>query len=172
MAMTETRVPFTRADYFQLPEGFPAELVEGQLVREPAPFYRHQRVSMRLTEILLTAVGGERVVCSPIDVVLDDLNVLQPDVAVYTEPLAAEIDLVPVPALVIEVLSPSTARRDRDQKAALYLRHGVAEVWLVHPFDGTVEVATPDGRRLYASEQRVTSVSIAGLAVVGTDLVR
>ncbi len=172
MAMTKTRTLFTRADYFQLPEGFPAELIEGQLVREPAPFYQHQRVVTYLLSVITPAVGFDRVVASPIDVVLDDLNVLQPDVAVFAAALPAGLRLVPVPALVIEVLSDSTARRDRERKSHLYLEHGVREVWLVHPVDGTVEVFTPDARTTHRKDERVTSVAVPEVSVVGGDLVR
>ena len=44
------------------------------------------------------------------------------------------------PDLVIEVLSPSTARRDRKDKREIYTRHGVRELWLVHPDIETIEV--------------------------------
>ncbi len=170
--MSETRALFTRADYDQLPQGFPAELLEGDLVREPAPFYRHQRVVVTLMEHLLPIVGRDRLVCSPIDVHLDDVNVLQPDVAVFAKALWVDLRHVPVPTLVIEVLSDSTARRDRGRKARVYLQHGVAEVWLIHPFDGTIEVCTSSGRTEHTVDAVVTSVALPAIAVAGADLIR
>ena len=55
--MTTARTHFTREDYDRLPEGFPCELIEGELVKEPSPFYQHQRVSLRLARIIGDAVG-------------------------------------------------------------------------------------------------------------------
>ncbi len=172
MSMTKTRALFTRADYDRLPEGFPAELLQGSLVREPAPFYQHQRVAFRIGRLIADRIGDERVVCSPIDVYLDDLNVLQPDVAVFSQPLPAGLRHVPIPTLVIEVLSDSTARRDRVAKSRIYLEHGIAEVWLVHPVDGTIEVVTPAGRTRHAASETVASAAVSEIALIGADLVR
>ncbi len=47
---------FTRADWEALPEGFPAQLVGGQLLREPAPTYGHEDVRMRLLRRLMPLV--------------------------------------------------------------------------------------------------------------------
>ena len=76
---------FTRADYERLPEGFPAELIDGMLVKEPSPTWDHQTFVGRLFTRLQDFAGAGRVVVSPIDVFIDDYNVLQPDVLVLDE---------------------------------------------------------------------------------------
>jgi Uma2 family endonuclease len=168
MSSTETR--FTIRDYEQLPEGFPCELIEGRFVKEPAPFFGHQRVITRLVHLLAGAVGTDRVAPSPIDVVIDDFSVLQPDVAVWTEAPERDARWVPTPALVIEVLSQSTASRDRDEKTHLYLAAGIAEVWLIEPETGVIEVHTVHGVRTFAADERVTSAIVPEFTTSGAEL--
>ena len=137
---------YTRADYMRLPEGFPAELIDGMLVKEPSPTGWHQELGTRLVTRLRERIGAA--LPSPIDVFIDDYNVLQPDVAVLPAgtTVGPEMAQIPMPVFVVEVLSPSTAGRDRTMKTDIYLRAGVKEVWLVDPETETVEIATASGR--------------------------
>ncbi len=155
---------FTRADYEQLPEGFPAELIDGMLVKEPSPTWDHQTFVGRLFTRLQNYAGAGRVVVSPIDVFIDDYNVLQPDVLVLDEEAAAgpRAKHVPIPLLVLEVLSPSTAGRDRVIKTGIYLGAGVKEVWLVDPEARTVEVVTDAGPLLVPEGERAISQALKG----------
>ena len=137
---------YTRADYMRLPEGFPAELIDGMLVKEPSPTRWHQELVLRLVRSIERQIGVGRVVISPIDVFVDDHNVLQPDVAVLPEGTPVDLVHIPIPELVAEVLSPSTAGRDRTMKTDIYLRAGVKEVWLVDPETETVEIVMASGR--------------------------
>jgi Uma2 family endonuclease len=168
-----TTEPFTRADYAQLPEGFRAILLDGQLVREPAPTFGHQAVVGALY-LAVAAVARDRTLVAPADVVIDDLNVLQPDVLVFGQEVesAATADPESVPVFVAEVLSPRTARRDRNVKTAAYLRAGVAEVWLVDPDALTLDVVTRDGVRRHEADEVVRSAAVPGLEVTPRDLVR
>ncbi len=79
---------------------------------------------------------------SPFDVQLDDYTIVQPDVMVFCrDPLQVYADrATAAPDLVIEVLSKSTAFRDRHLKLFKYQRAGVREVWLVSPEKRGVEV--------------------------------
>ncbi len=133
---------YTKTQYDMLPEGFPAQLVEGCLVREPSPPFGHQRVALAIAEALKRVVGPLRVAMAPLDVPVDDFNVFQPDVVVFRE--AVDDDASPAdrgpPLLVVEVLSPSTASRDRTVKRVRLLDLGVDEVWLVDPGLRVVEV--------------------------------
>lgn len=172
---------YTRADYDRLPEGFPAELVEGCLVKEPAPRFDHGRAGARLRAILQELVGIDRLPLTPCDVAVDDHNVYQPDIVVLSEADLARLErerragrhtsYVGTPLLAIEILSPATAARDRDVKAAHLLRAGVGEVWLVDPDARTIDVcrrgAAP-ARVADADEAR--SGVVPGFAVVPRDL--
>ena len=162
--MTATREKFTAADYRMLPEGFPAELVDGMLVKEPSPSRWHQSLAAEVHYRLRALLGPGRVLASPVDVFVDHHNVLLPDVLV----LASEDRVEPasdpsaIPILVVEVLSPATAVRDRDVKAAVYLRAGVREVWLVDPEAETIEVRTPDGSTRYDATRAAESCVVDG----------
>jgi Uma2 family endonuclease len=95
------------------------------------------------------------------------VNVVQPDVAVMSEtaPLGPDSGEIPVPLLVVEVLSPSTSRRDRRQKPPLYFRAGVREVWVVDPDRHSVEILTPEGLRARPPGELPRSEVVPGFTV-------
>jgi Uma2 family endonuclease len=80
---------------------------------------------------------------APLDVVLGDDEVVQPDlIFVLNEHLdrLTRKNVHGAPDLVIEILSPGSTRLDRVKKRELYARHGVPEYWIVSPGERTVEV--------------------------------
>jgi Uma2 family endonuclease len=166
MAMV-TLSRFTTRDYMRLPEGFPAQLVEGLLVRDPAPVPWHQRVARRLLFAIAEDVGQERVMHAPLDLVLDDQNVYQPDILVFDRdvPFRPGTREIETPALVVEVLSPSTAALDRGVKCRRYLAGGVREVWLVDPDSGMVEIRGPGGITRAGPDGVAQSAALDGIAV-------
>jgi Uma2 family endonuclease len=109
----------------------------------PAPKVRHQQVLLRLAQVLgdLADRAGDVALFAPVDVVLADHSVVQPDL-VYVRAARAAIvrdRIEGAPDLVVEVLSPGTARRDLGEKLRLYAEVGVAEYWLVDPDARTFE---------------------------------
>lgn len=130
---------WTRADYNRLPEGFPAQLIEGFLVKEPSPTYGHQWIVSELLVRLAALVGTRRVVPAPLDVVIDDHNVYQPDLVVLERPLSPEAPNAGTPLIAIEVASPATALSDRAIKRRHLIAAGVREVWIVDPLRGAIE---------------------------------
>jgi len=129
------------ATYLELPESTtPTELVWGVMREPPAPRYGHQSVVTSLGAVLHSHVRrlGLGVVCvSPIDVVLDADRalVVQPDIVFVSAARRAIVrgQIWGAPDLVVEVLSPRTARRDRTVKLGWYRSYGVRECWLVDP---------------------------------------
>ena len=161
---------FTRSDYDLLPEGYPAQLIEGLLVKEASPTYGHQRVQSRLHLALAQWVDADLVLTAPSDVVLGEHDVYQPDLVVLREaPLRSARD-VGIPLLAIEVLSPTTARRDREIKTKRLLAAGVAEVWLVDPDGEHIEVYTAHDARKARGAQAIASGVVRGFAVVPDEL--
>ncbi len=160
--MVTTTGRFTEDDYRLLPEGAPVQLLDGCLLSDPAPRYGHQRVVGAAYRFLCARFGPDRVVVSPVDVWIDRHNVLQPDVLVARAALPESAERVGIPLLVVEVLSPHTADRDRGIKAATYLRAGVAEVWLADPDARTVEVRTAREGRSSAPSGEVFSAVLDG----------
>jgi Uma2 family endonuclease len=156
--------PYTYQDYALLPEGFPAQLIEGFLVKEPSPTYGRSEVVMIVLAALRRVVPDDRVRPGPVDVKIDELNVYAPDVAVYEERPPPKDRHSRTPLLVVEIASPSTIDRDRDVKAPRYLAAGVKEVWLVDPASGFVEVRDRVGRgpRIESGDTPVESKVVAG----------
>lgn len=138
--MTETvlRTRLTYGDYCLVPDdGRRYELLEGQLHVTPAPSPAHQHVSKRLFVILLRYFdegGRGYVFYAPIDVILAEDDVVQPDHVVVQD--AAQISgrgIEGAPALLVEVISPSRADYDRTVKAQRYAARGVPHYWIVDP---------------------------------------
>ena len=123
------------------------ELLDGELVVVLAPNLRHQRIGTRLGALLHAFVqeGSQgEVFHAPCDVVLSNTDVVQPDLLFVSDERAHLLlggdNVLGAPDLVVEILSPATAGRDRTLKRALYARHGVKEYWLVDPDARTVTV--------------------------------
>ncbi len=165
--MTLMDAVFTKAEWDLLPEGFPAELIEGTLVREPSPTYGHQCVAARLRARLFGVVGPDLCPDTPADVFLDEINIFEPDLVVLRERPAMDTPYVGIPLLVIEVLSPSAARRDRTVKKDKLLEAGVEEVWLVDRRTRSIEIhrSGPDVRS-FRAEETASSRALPGFEVV------
>jgi len=141
-----TRVTLTYKDYEALPaDGRRYELHEGELSVTPAPSPKHQRVSGRLYRLLQTYVETRRlgeVLYSPIDCILSNTTIVQPDMAYLDTERQSAISgrgIEGPPTLVVEILSPSTAQIDRGAKHQLYARYGVPYYWIVDPEARTIE---------------------------------
>ena len=115
------------------------ELIEGELVLNPASVTKHQRVLRRLLTRLdryFEEHGGGEVFCAPYDVVLSDETVLEPDLLVVKSERASiirEKRAIGAPNIAIEILSESSRRKDEVTKRRLYEKHGVDEYWVVDP---------------------------------------
>ena len=161
---------YTRRDYEALPEGFPAQLIDGWLVKEPAPTYDHQRLAARILRKLQDFVGADLALPSPVDVLIDDVNVYQPDVVVLREAPPGSDHYVGVPLIAVEVLSPSSRSHDRDVKARRLIGIGVAEVWLVDPLERTIEVVSAEAYQQSDGDRAVVSHALPGFELVPSQL--
>ncbi len=141
-----SRSKLTYAEYERIPDdGQRHEIVDGEHHVNPAPGTYHQTVSRRIQfqlyeQIELTGLG--QVFDAPVDLQLSDFDIVQPDLVVVLEKKRAIITptrIEGVPDLVVEILSPSSARTDRTLKKELYRRSGVSEYWVVAPEDHVVE---------------------------------
>ena len=127
-------------DFMDLPEGPPYyELVEGELFMSPPPILFHQGILGNIVRILYRYLDehpiGE-VYFAPCGVFLTEINAYQPD-AFYINnerlSILAERGVDGAPDLIIEILSPSTARLDKGPKKKIYTATGVQELWLIDP---------------------------------------
>ena len=181
MATTGQAVKRTYEDYCRAPDDKRYELLNGELVMVPAPNMKHQRVLQRLFRDLdrfTEEHGLGEVYVAPVDVVLSDTDVVQPDVLFISrarEDRITDENVRGAPDLVIEILSPSTADRDRGYKHELYGRHGVLEYWVVDPVAETIAVHRQrDGRlepaRTFGHGDSIGTALLHGLQLKLDDL--
>ena len=151
------------------------ELYDGEVIVVPAPFPRHQRVSVRLEEVLVEyeSASGGLMLHSPIDIVFSEHNVLQPDIVFFRKDRRHLIDMMAAiqipPDLAVEVLSRSTEARDRGRKMQTFARFGVREYWIVDPVANTLEIYRLENGSyvldgVCSENDMVQSPTLAGLA--------
>jgi len=123
----------------------PCELWDGDLIMSPAPSFFHQEITFRLQHALydwITPRKLGKVVGAPIDMVLSEHRVTQPDVAfIASSRLTIIQEAIMGPAdLVAEIISLGSRTRDRIEKRDLYEQHGVQEYWIIDPEAETADV--------------------------------
>lgn len=129
------------------------EVVEGRLVREPRPGYRHGRLQARLARMLADHAEAHHlgVVLTDVGIVLSEVpaTVRGPDVAFLARNRVPEGDpaglLRVVPDLVVEIISPTDTARDLNARIVDFLDAGVPEAWVAEPDTRTVTVYRADG---------------------------
>ncbi len=144
--MASTRV--TWRDVLQAPEdGKRYEAIEGALCATPAPSVRHQWISFNLErelDRLLVQAAHGLVFHAPVGVEFPQTEEgVQPDIVFVSTARSTIVHddwIRGAPDLVIEILSPTTAERDRDLKRKLYQREGVGEYWIVDPEAESIEI--------------------------------
>ena len=106
----------------------------------------HQTVSLRMI-VRMNAFVEEnrlgRIFHAPYDVLFTDTEVVQPDllfVSTERDHIRTPANIQGAPDLVVEILSPSSSRRDWREKRELYARHGVLEYWIIDPTNRIVSV--------------------------------
>lgn len=133
--MPKTRM--TAKEFMELPENTAfVELLDGGIIVSPTPKTPHQRSVRAIFRYLDQTVPSGEVLFAPLSVHFDADNVPEPDVFWVSGPeskckLGEDGYWHGAPDLIVEVLSPSTEDRDRDDKFTLYQKYGVREYWLV-----------------------------------------
>jgi Uma2 family endonuclease len=180
MKATYPRVSF--ADLERWPEdGRRYELYDGEVSVVPSPLPLHQIAAARLHLALNEYVRehGGIVLFAPLDIVLTEYDVVQPDLLLFTRERQHLVNPRAVtrvqPDLAIEILSPGTAGNDRGRKMRLLARHGVREFWLVDPDGVTIEVYALTGNQFvlagaWSGAERVQSPLLPGLSLAPADL--
>ena len=159
MQDVQPRVGYT--DLVNMPDdGRRYEIHGGELVVVPSPRFGHQVAVGEIFSLLRAyahQAGGVALV-APFDIVLDEFDVVQPDVLFFR---AERVHLLQpdavtrhAPDIVVEVLSPSTASIDRGRKMRTFARYRVPEYWIVDPVAGRIEV-----HALEASVYRATQIA-------------
>ena len=182
MSLAVVEPLLTNADLENLPDdGKRYELIGGQLLVASAPNLVHQRIAGRthhaFYSFLLAHPIGE-IILTP-GVIFSDYDGVIPDLVYLSHARAEEIAggsrIYGAPELVIEILSPGNAIRDRRDKLQLYNRFGVEEYWIMVPRERAVEVYRREngGLRLfttYAGEEVITTPWLPGFSCVAAKL--
>ena len=165
---------FTWDDYRSWDDGERWEIIDGEAFNmSPAPRLRHQDVLIELATQLQLFFRGKtcKLFVAPTDVKLSEHDVIQPDLLVVCD--AKQLKDTHVegpPALVVEILSPTTQQHDRIRKLRLYAKFGVREYWIVNPYPSLVEILVLDDTQyrihnVYGKNDRLSSPSFDGLEI-------
>lgn len=180
---SDPNTKLTYEDYMKTSDDERWELIDGVLIEMPSPTVPHQRVSRKIgtrLDIFVDAGSLGEVFHAPIDVVLDETVVVQPDLVFVSNErmrIVEHLNIQGAPDLVVEIRSPSTARHDEVTKRALYERYGVLEYWLADPEAQTVTVlilgeSGYDVVGIYNKGDTLTSPTLEGFSLNLDDIFR
>lgn len=131
---------YTLEDYYALPDEQRVELIDGVIYDMSAPASVHQLLCSEIREQLRSYIRGKNGTCipfvAPVDVQIerDDKTMLQPDVLVVCDrSKIIKRCIYGAPDFIVEILSPSTRKKDMTVKLKKYIEAGVAEYWIVDP---------------------------------------
>lgn len=164
----------TYDDYASMDDQNRYELVNGQLeLMSPAPTTIHQMILIALNEqFLINCKSDYFILFAPIDVILSKNEVRQPDITLINR---ERVDILTMrgiegaPDLVVEILSPSSLKRDKIDKHLTYAQYKIPEYWIVDPTSGILEQFVIVGDRyelinVFQGEETVTSPNITCVA--------
>jgi len=168
----QTSTRLTYDDFVKLPDdGKRYEIIDGELFVNASPVPRHQDIVGNIyfaLRVWFRANGG-KVFVSPLDVVFDTYNVVEPDILAINPnrmTIVGEKNVQGAPNLVVEVLSDGSRRADEIRKRKLYEQHGVDEYWIVDPELELVKIH----RRTAAAFERVAEIGTEEGGTITTPL--
>ena len=167
---------YTYADYLTYPDDERWEIIDGVPYMQSAPSWQHQSISRELLRQFSNYLLSKscEVFASPFDLRLSDEDVEQDDVTnVYQPDLVVICDksklkgtgYFGIPDLIIEILSPSTAKTDRLLKFNMYEKFGVKEYWIVEPDMKLVSVFILQDNNRYGRPELYTEIADVKVAI-------
>ena len=132
---------YTLDDYYALPEDQRVELIDGYFYEMLAPTFGHQTIGgeiyRQVANYIMDKGGSCRPFIAPVDVQLDcdERTMVQPDVGIVCDPdKIKRFGIYGAPDFLVEVISPSTKKKDYTKKLAKYMEAGVREYWILDPY--------------------------------------
>lgn len=172
----------TYDEFAELPDdGYRYEIADGKLeLMSPSPSGQHQLISATLVHAIKQTCGKDYILLSaPMDVILSQTEVRQPDLIVIArerKSIVTRRGVEGVPDIVGEILSPSTRKKDKRDKARVYAKYGVPEYWILDPESFTLEqhLLLPDGRyelaELYEADEPIASPRLPCASITMNDI--
>jgi len=158
------------------------EISDGVLeLMSPSPTFIHQSISYEMQAILNTSCRNEFIiVSSPIDVILSETEVRQPDLIMIRRSRMSIISkrgINGAPDLVVEITSEHSRKRDKVKKRNVYAKYEIPEYWIVDPSNFTLEQYVLNGDRyeiadVYAEEETIRSRTAPCASFSMSELVR
>lgn len=175
MKVADKKIVFTYDDLLHWEDDhYRHELIEGDHFMTPSPNLYHQKISINLVWHLKKYVDERNlgiVLAAPADIKLSDIDVLVPDIFFVEQERAEQVRgkyLEEAPALVVEILSSSTAKRNRDIKYKRYAVYGVKEYWIVDPESQEIEIHGLEQQkllRLFSRNEQLNSPTFPDINV-------
>lgn len=170
----------TYDDYATLDDSNRYELAGGQLeLMSPSPTLTHQMLSFEMQkQITYNCESDYFIFFAPIDVIFSPTEVRQPDIVLVNR---KRIDILSnrgiegAPDLVIEILSPSSLKRDKIDKQKVYAHYQVPEYWIVEPKTGILEAYILNGDHyelinIFQNDETITSPNIPCISFTMNDI--
>lgn len=172
---------FTSEDYWNLPEGERAELIDGRFYNMAPPSRIHQKISGQIYKIVSNYIdahhGSCEVYAAPFAVNLDadDKNWVEPDISVICDPnKLTDRGCTGAPDLIFEIVSPASRKMDYSLKNTIYSEAGVREYWIVDPAKERVTVYHYEedvAPVIYSFSQEISVGIYQGLSIKIDDLI-
>ncbi len=171
---------YTSEDYWNLPEGQRAELIDGKLYSMTPPNPLHQELVMEISAAIHSHIksknGNCKVYPSPFAVNLNanDKIWIEPDISIVCD--TSKIDgrgCKGAPDWIIEIVSPSSTRMDYSVKLFKYRTAGVREYWIVNPMKKAVQTYVFEGEEdsdLFSFDDEIPVYIFNGLTITISDL--
>lgn len=179
MQVPQERI-YTSEDYWNLPEGQRAELIDGKLYAMAPPNRIHQRLVSRLTQTIGSFIDSNKGTCevypAPFAVNLnaDDKVWVEPDISVICDKdKLSDQGCKGAPDWIIEIVSPSSTRMDYSVKLFKYRTAGVREYWIINPMKKAVQTYVFEGEEdsnLFSFDDEIPVYIFNGLTIRISDL--
>ncbi len=184
MEVLARKITYKEFAEMDFPENDPFlyELINGELVRKNAPSGEHQFAQSKLFSLLSRFVDDKElgiIFSSPTAVILSDENAPQPDLIFLSKEkmklLDPEWGILGAPDMLVEIVSPSSYKRDHLEKKRLYAQYGVAEYWIVDPSYHSIEIyilqeGTYQLHAFGVDNEQITSHILPGFTMEGDSI--
>ncbi len=179
MQVPQERI-YTSEDYWNLPEGQRAELIDGKLYAMAPPNRIHQKLIMELTSTIHNHIKNKSGSCEvypapfAVNLTANDKAWVEPDISVICDKdKLSDRGCEGAPDWIIEILSPSSTRTDCAIKLFKYRTAGVREYWIVNPIKKIVQTYIFEGEEdanIYSFDDEIPVYIFDGLTIKISDL--